>query len=81
MSKKLTISMLCVLQPVHFLVPGDHPSPLVSISFLIILAVPSKQAFFDGSFLPSSPAFFRYRWSLLLTVPRATITIGTGTTF
>ena len=30
--------------------------------------------------LPSSPAFFRYRWNLLLTVPRAQMMIGTSTT-
>ena len=57
MSKKLTISMLCVLQPVHFLVPGDHPSPLVSITFLIIFAVASKQAFCDGCILPFKSCF------------------------
>ena len=30
--------------------------------------------------LPSSPAFFRYRWNLLLTVPRAQMMIGTSKT-
>ena len=30
--------------------------------------------------LPSSPAFFRYRWNLLLTVLRAQMMIGTSTT-
>ena len=62
------------------MVSGELPSPKVSITVLIILAVPSKQAFCNGRILPSSPAFFRYRWNLLLNVPRAPTTIGTSTT-
>ena len=37
-----------------------------SHGFLIILAVPSKQGFCNGRILPTSTAFFRYRWNLLL---------------
>ena len=47
---------------------------------MLILAVPSKQAFCNGKILPSSPAFFRFRWNLLLTVLRALVTIRTSTT-
>ena len=39
---------------------------IVSSHGFIILAVPSKQGFCNGRILPTSTAFFRYRWNLLL---------------
>ena len=60
--------LFLVFQPFHFLVPGDLPSPLVSMTLLL-------QAFSNGYILPPSPAFSRFTWNLLLIVPRALLVI------
>ena len=52
-----------------------YPSP-----FLYFLLFPVNKLFVMTEYFPSSPAFFRYRWNLLLTVPRAPMTIVTSTT-
>ena len=62
-------------------VTSCHPHLRCPSPFLYwILAVPGKQPFYNGRILPSSPAFFRYRWNILLAVPRASMMIGTSTT-